>query len=94
MSKAKLLYHRSVKDTLHFRAPTDLFGSSREFHNMERLVIGGGTLVDIDNQGSSSLSTENSLEELGEFALSERNVAVFHPDQQTQEKQKCKNTFK
>lgn len=29
--------------------PTDLFGNSREFHNMECLVICGRTLVNVDN---------------------------------------------
>ena len=56
---------------------TDLFGNSRELHNMQCLVIVGGTLVDVDNHGRFSLSTEKALEELCEFALSERNAAIL-----------------
>lgn len=49
---------------------------------MEGLVIGGGTLVDVDNHGGFPSSTEEGLEELCEFALSERNVADPRPAQQ------------
>lgn len=44
---------------------------------MERLVIGGCTLVDVDNHRGFSSATEKGLEELGEFAFSERNIAIF-----------------
>lgn len=48
---------------------------------MESLVIGGSTLVDVDDHRPSSFAAENSLEELGEFALSERNVAALRSDE-------------
>lgn len=59
---------------------TNLFGNSGEFHNVESLVIGGGALVNVDNHGCFSFAAENCLEELGELALSERNVAALHSD--------------
>lgn len=46
---------------------------------MESLVIGGGTLVDVDNHGRSSFAEENGLKEFGEFALAEGDVGVLHP---------------
>ena len=58
---------------------TDLFGDGRELHNMQCLVVVRGTLVDVDNHGRFSLSTEKALEKLCEFALSERNAATLCP---------------
>lgn len=43
----------------------DLFGNSREFHNMESLIVGGSTLVNVHDHGRSSFATEHGLEELG-----------------------------
>lgn len=59
---------------------TNLFGNSREFHNMESLIISGSTLVNVDDHWCSSFAAENRLEELGELTLSERNVAALHSD--------------
>lgn len=48
---------------------------------MESLVVGGGTLVNVNNHGSSPLATEDGLEEPGELALSKGDVAVLRPGQ-------------
>lgn len=73
---------------------TNLFGNSREFHHMERLVIGRRTLVDVDDHRRFSFAAENSLEELREFTLSERNVAVLHSEEERRKKQDLwKTTF-
>lgn len=53
---------------------------------MEGLVVGGGTLVNVDDHRRFSFAAENSLEELGELTLSERDVAVLHSDQQQQQR--------
>lgn len=58
----------------------DLFGYSRELHDMEGLVVGGSTLVDVDDHGRFSSAAEESLEELGQLALSEGDVGALHPD--------------
>lgn len=43
---------------------------------MQRLVVGGGALVDVDDHGGSASATEDGLEEFGQLALSERDVAA------------------
>lgn len=58
----------------------DLFRYSRELHNMEGLVVGGSTLVDVDNHGGFSSAAEKSLEQLGQLALPEGDVGALHPD--------------
>lgn len=58
----------------------DLFGHSRELHNVEGLVVGGGTLVNVDDHGRLSSAAEESLEELGQLALSEGDVGALRPD--------------
>lgn len=49
---------------------------------MESLVICGSTLVNVDNHGGSSLPAEESLEQLGELAFSEGDVAAPRSDGQ------------
>lgn len=46
---------------------------------MEGLVVGGSTLVDVDDHGHFSSAAEKALEELGQLALSEGDVAALHP---------------
>ena len=65
----------------HARTWTNLFGNSGEFHYVEGLVVGGSALVDVDDHRRSSSAAEHGLEELGEFALPERNVAALHSDE-------------
>lgn len=48
---------------------------------MESLIVGGGALVDIDDHRRFAFATEHRLEEFGELALSERDVAALHADQ-------------
>lgn len=55
----------------------NLFGNGGELHNVERLIIGGRTLVNVDDHRRFSSAAEKGLEELGEFAFSERNTAIF-----------------
>lgn len=50
---------------------------------MERLVVGGGALVDVDDHRRSAFAAENGLEEFGELALSERDVAALRSDRRT-----------
>jgi len=45
---------------------------------MESLIVGGSTLVDVDDHRRSSFAAENCLKELGELTLSEGNVAALH----------------
>lgn len=47
---------------------------------MEGLVVGGSTLVDVDNHGGFSSAAEKSLEQLGQLALPEGDVGALHPD--------------
>lgn len=47
---------------------------------MESLVIGGSTLVDVDDHGHFPSAAEKPLEELGQLTLSEGDVAALHPD--------------
>lgn len=54
----------------------NLFGDGREFHDVQRLVIGGCTLVNVDDHRGSSFAAEKSLKEFGELAFSERDVAA------------------
>lgn len=70
-------------NSIHFfhRRHTHLFGNGREFHNVKRLIVGRGALIDVDDHGCSSLAAEESLEELCEFALSERNVAALDSEE-------------
>lgn len=58
---------------------TDLFGHSGEPHHVEGLVVGGGTLVDVDHHGGFSSATEEGLEELGQLALSEGDAGAPGP---------------
>lgn len=55
----------------------NLFGDGGELHNMEGVVVSGRTLVDVDDHRGSTFAAEESLEELGEFAFSERNAGNF-----------------
>lgn len=70
-------------NSIHFfhRRHTHLFGNGREFHNVKRLIVGRGALINVDDHGCSSLAAEESLEELCEFALSERNVAALDSEE-------------
>lgn len=43
--------------------------------------MGGGTLVNVSNHGGSPFATEDGLEEPGELALSEGDVAALRPGQ-------------
>lgn len=70
----------------HFQ--TYLFGDSRELHDMERLIIRRSTLASVDDHWSSSFAAENSLEELGQFALSKRDASALHSDW-TKERLNC-----
>lgn len=47
---------------------------------MQRLVVGGGALVDVDDHGRSASAAEDGLEEFGQLALSERDVAALRSD--------------
>lgn len=47
---------------------------------MESFVICGCTLIDVHNHWGSALPTEDGLEDTGQFALPEGNIAVFHPN--------------
>lgn len=47
---------------------------------MEGLVVGGGTLVNVDDHGRLPSAAEESLEELGQLALSEGDVGALRPD--------------
>lgn len=55
----------------------NLLGNGRELHDVQRFVVGGGALVDVDNHGRSASATEDGLEEFGQLALSERDVAAL-----------------
>lgn len=59
---------------------TDLLGDGGELHDVQRLVVGGGALVDVDDHGRSASATEHGLEEFGQLALSERDVAALRSD--------------
>lgn len=48
---------------------------------MQRLIVGGGALVDVDDHRRFAFAAEHRLEEFGELALSERDVAALHADQ-------------
>lgn len=52
---------------------------------MERLIVGGGALVDVDDHRRFAFAAEHRLEEFGELALSERDVAALHADQDKRE---------
>lgn len=58
----------------------NLLSDGRKLHDMECFVICGSTLIDVHNHGGSALPTEDGLEETGQFALPEGNIAVLHPD--------------
>lgn len=62
---------------------SNLLGDGGELHDVQRLVVGGGALVDVDDHGRSASATEDGLEEFGQLALSERDVAALCPDGQT-----------
>lgn len=47
---------------------------------MQCLVVGGGALVDVDDHGRSASAAEDGLEEFGQLALSERDVAALRSD--------------
>lgn len=55
----------------------NLLGDGGELHDVQRLVVGGGALVDVDDHGRSASATEDGLEEFGQLALSERDVAAL-----------------
>lgn len=67
-------------------AAANLLGDGRELHDVQRLVVGGGALVDVDNHGRSAAATEDGLEEFGQLALSEWYVAALGSDGQTDTK--------
>lgn len=60
-----------------------LLGDGGELHDVQRLVVGGGALVDVDDHGRSASATEDGLEEFGQLALSERDVAAILSDRRT-----------
>lgn len=51
-----------------------LLGHSRELEDVEGLVVHGGTLVDVDDHAGFPPPTEEALQVVGQFALSEGNV--------------------
>lgn len=61
-------------------AAADLLGDGGELHDVQRLVVGGGALVDVDDHGRSASAAEGCLEEFGQLALSERDVAALCSD--------------
>lgn len=58
----------------------DLLSYSRELHHVEGLVVGGGTLVNVDDHGRLPSAAEKGLEEFGQLALPEGDVGALHPD--------------
>lgn len=58
----------------------NLFSYSRELHHVEGLVVGGGTLVNVNDHRRFPSAAEKSLEEFGQLALPEGDVGALHPD--------------
>lgn len=59
---------------------------------MQSLIIGGCTLVDVDNHAGVPTPGEEALEHTGQFAVPERNHRLFCPVGETQCEWEGKNT--
>ena len=51
-----------------------LLGHSRELEDVEGLVVHGGALVDVDDHAGFPSATQEALQVVGQFALSEGNL--------------------
>lgn len=52
----------------------NLLRHSREFEDVERLIIHGGTLIDVDKHTGFASTTEKALQVMSQFALPKGNV--------------------
>lgn len=57
--------------------PLYLFGHSREFHDVESLIISRCTLINVHNHGGSPTATEHTLEKAGQLALTKWDVVAL-----------------
>lgn len=51
-----------------------LLSHSREFEDVESLVVHGGTLVDVDDHAGFTSTTEEALQVVGQLAFPEGNM--------------------
>lgn len=58
------------------RKQKNLLCQGRELEDVERLIEGGGILVDVHHHGDPARTTEEELQEVSQFGLSEWNVVL------------------
>lgn len=58
----------------HNETCMNLLRHSRELEDVERLVVHGGALVDVDDHAGFTPTTEEALQVVGQLAFSEGNV--------------------